>query len=386
MSGPSGVTCASTKLCIAFPSSNGEILISTDPLGGSAAWVPTTVPNISISSVACPEVALCAAVGGSSAAVSRDPGATGSQWRVTPNLDHTVVYDCGKYGPQDCSSSLDTISCPSTSFCAAMDDQGGVLTGDPSSNDWGSTSGEGNGGEIDGFACSSRSVCLTECAVGSGTGADCPGHVYDAGVICGTENCTTVSPTQLSGIWCPSDSLCYAGSEPGALYVSRDPGGGYWSRVYPSSPTGVPFNGLACPSSSSCYAVGDNGDLYAGSPPPDAQQLRLVLRRLLSSSRCLHAFIARSGCTLSFSPAFNGRISLRWYAPTHRRASHSGNGTLIASAEARLTAWHAHKLRVRLSRGAARRLTPGLQLRSTGLLAPGYTAPIRLSQRVLAPT
>lgn len=121
-----GVACPSTSLCVATNSS-GDVLTSTDPAGGSATWTSGYVG--ALRSITCPSASLCVAVGAAAEATTTEPSGGAATWRLDPNLDPTVGPECGKYGPGlDCRSALTEISCPTSSFCAALNKWGGPCT------------------------------------------------------------------------------------------------------------------------------------------------------------------------------------------------------------------------------------------------------------------
>lgn len=110
------VSCPTTDFCVA-QAGVGNIVASTDPTGGASAWhVVLSNPNLDLGRIACPSSGLCVGAGfvmngGSCASSTLTEG--GSSW--------TFAMDCAE--PAD-------ISCPSTSFCAAMIySQGDVFIG-----------------------------------------------------------------------------------------------------------------------------------------------------------------------------------------------------------------------------------------------------------------
>jgi hypothetical protein len=122
------VACPSVHLCIAVDD-GGDILVSTDPMGGASAWTVRNVlaappdPGIGLfGHITCPSASLCAAVeenhagrsGADEVAISTDPASRTAIWNTTslPSGD----------------SQVRSISCASAALCALVEDNGNVLT------------------------------------------------------------------------------------------------------------------------------------------------------------------------------------------------------------------------------------------------------------------
>ena len=107
----------STTVCVAVDN-YGNVVTSTNPTGGATAWTVTSVaPAFSFNGVSCASANLCVAVVGttsSNAYVSTNPLGGVSAW--TP-----VTITTGSPVPT-------AISCPSTTFCAAVDSSGDTIT------------------------------------------------------------------------------------------------------------------------------------------------------------------------------------------------------------------------------------------------------------------
>jgi hypothetical protein len=97
------VSCPSVQLCVV--ASGGQVLTSTDPANG--AWTASTVDAGNMSAGTCPSASLCVATGYGSIIMSTAPTGGASAW-------HAVAVDAGH--------TLSGISCPSTTFCAAVDE------------------------------------------------------------------------------------------------------------------------------------------------------------------------------------------------------------------------------------------------------------------------
>jgi len=121
---PRGISCPSPQLCVAVgddganiapaPTDRGEILTSTDPLGG--AWQRVEVPGTpgNLFGVSCPSPALCVtgnALG--NLLVSTGPTGPATAWPATPGGG---------------AVQLTAAECPSVTRCVIVDNNADVLT------------------------------------------------------------------------------------------------------------------------------------------------------------------------------------------------------------------------------------------------------------------
>ena len=91
------ISCPSSSLCLAVPIGSFGLLVSTDPAAGP--WTTTNSSFTGLSDVSCPSTSLCVAVGGSGVSVSTDPSS-------------------GNWTTYGLSNPPQSVSCPTTSFCA----------------------------------------------------------------------------------------------------------------------------------------------------------------------------------------------------------------------------------------------------------------------------
>src|SRR5438105_2194768 len=112
------VSCPTAVLCVAMDI-YGNVLTSTDPTAGAAAWSEAGVdgrnyPNSFLEGVACPSASLCVAVDGAGNVVtSTDPTGGPGAWTVAK------VTSSGRRL---------SVSCASSSQCVVTDDAGDVFT------------------------------------------------------------------------------------------------------------------------------------------------------------------------------------------------------------------------------------------------------------------
>ena len=208
-----GVSCASSSLCVAVDG-EGHALLSTNPAGGSSSWHTAGIPGAgALTGVSCASNTLCVAVDGSgNAAISADPVGGSSSW-------HTA----GIPG----AGALTGVSCASNTLCVAVDGSGNAFV-------------SANPGE------------------GGGTGATWKKMEIDAG----HDALTSVSCWPISGL---SGPLCVAVDQAGRVLTSSEPAGSWAARQIDSSP----LLAVSCASAPAgvCVAVDEAGAALASGNP-----------------------------------------------------------------------------------------------------------------------
>lgn len=195
------LSCPSAGLCVGVDDL-GDVVSSTDPAGGTSAWIPASVDaGTALIGLSCPSASLCVAVDSLGRVLtSADPGGGATAWQASA-VDTT-------------GGGLADVSCPTVSLCVAVDGHGRVLT---------STAPAGG---VAAWALSD---------IGAGV---------------------------LKSVSCPSVSLCVAAGA-GTAWVSADPAGGAgaWkaqplpipaSFSSPYTPPSAAADGVSCPSSGLC--------------------------------------------------------------------------------------------------------------------------------------
>ena len=263
----SSLSCVSASFCFGLDA--GGVLTSRDPAGGAQAW--TTTPIANVNAISCASATLCAAVaGGGDVMTSTDPTGGLDHWTTT-HADTAVGYECGKYGPgQDCDPGLDSISCPSNTFCAASDEAGNVLTsrnptGGPSAWTTSAIDGPDSSGQI---TCPSASLCI-KLDAGSisvivsrnPTRGPTAWHTYDIDRSQGLL-------AWLVDVSCRSASLCVAADSTGYLISSKNPAGSpsAWRATYIG-----PGNSLSveCSPRGLCIAFDTRGNAFTSADPTE---------------------------------------------------------------------------------------------------------------------
>jgi hypothetical protein len=241
-----GVSCPSAGLCAAVDD-GGNVILSTKPASGS--WRVVRVDHAQgLRGIACASRSLCVAFDTTRLFVSTDPASRASSWRAVRVEPARSVCQPGSpvgCGPQEVMA----VSCPSRSFCAAVDNAGNVVTSTRPTG--------GRGGwrsvRVD-TSAPSPTRCLGSCSA-------------------------------FMAISCSSRSLCVAGDSSGNLFVSTRPRGGSsaWRSWYatPSECSGCaqyPVRAIACPSVRFCAALDDWGNVIASRHPARGAQSWKVTR------------------------------------------------------------------------------------------------------------
>lgn len=253
---------------------------------GRPSWQPPVLvdPSGELAAIACPSASLCVAADRSGNVItSTDPSGGAAAWREA-HVD----------GNQDCAPSacaFQAISCPSASFCAAVDNAGYVFTStNPTAGVAGWSSVKiSTPDTLTALSCPSISLCVAVDYHGNAITSTSPTAgadtwhtaTIDSGP-CPTAVCHSIDAgppeRQLDAISCPSVSLCVAGDWDGDVVTSMNPTGGSsaWSAAYVDSnsegaPTFVAIQAaianVSCPSVSLCLASDGTGGVVTSQDP-----------------------------------------------------------------------------------------------------------------------
>lgn len=244
-----GISCVtSPSQCVAVDS-DGNVAHTTDQAFGTSLFVPsnewstTNVTGTPIEGVACPSSSLCAAVDDNGEMLSsRDPTGDASAWSAA-NVD----------GP----NSLLAISCPSSSLCVATDDAGNVVTSiDPAGGSAAWTAAAADpGNALTAVSCPSANLCVA---------ADDAGNLITStnptGGSSSWQTVTVDGANLLFGISCPTITLCVAVDDAGNVITSTNPSGGAVAWTVAAADPGNALTAVSCPTASDCVAVDDAGN------------------------------------------------------------------------------------------------------------------------------
>jgi hypothetical protein len=256
--GIDALACASTRLCVA---TSGDLVLATaNPARGAAGWPSSYLLQgyNPLTAVACPSDQLCVAGdAGGNLVTSSAPSPSASAWTVSP----LATYP------------LSMLSCPSVSFCAAPGSiypPGSqlVLSTDPSNpSAW---SGNAVGAPITAVSCPTARLCVAPDDVGAihvsgnpwGGPTAWSSQQLGTPVQCERQYCDY---DPLTAVSCPSANLC-ATTDGTYLWTSTDPGAAdpTWAKSTPP----VHVSRLYCPTESLCLAASNPVSPFGVVSPP----------------------------------------------------------------------------------------------------------------------
>ena len=251
------ISCPSTTFCAAVGANS--VVTTTN---GGASWVAGSLPSSSADAISCGAAMVCVAMDGNSVVTTTNGG---SSW----NASGTVPGDPVIAG----------ISCPSTTFCAAVGNNGGICLGPPintcneaaviaTTTDGGTTwTTQNPGGPGDSFSavsCPSTSECT---AVGRGQAAT-SGFAYTdlfSGTCSMGPGCDQPISigSAFSGVSCPSTTMCIAvGQDEVAIATAGETS--WTAQVANSLNSFESLRSVSCASTSNCMGAGGSD---ADGPP-----------------------------------------------------------------------------------------------------------------------
>jgi hypothetical protein len=262
------LTCPSSRLCVGLDN-QGEAFSSSRPSRHSQPWTVAGADGVSpLNAVACGSAAACVAVGNGIAVATADPAGPATSWREAP-------ADVGN-----------AVACPDANLCVASDASGDIATsGDPLAPTPSWTAGVVIPSGFEqcprDISCSSQTVNHLACPSAS----LCLGFGVDSTPFGGPYSSSSTSPAAGAPAWttdatpsfdggavaCPAASLCVAvgrGTAGGGyIGTSTTPAdGGSWTSA-PVDARGATLTGIACPTTTLCEAVDDQGNLLSSTDP-----------------------------------------------------------------------------------------------------------------------
>ena len=216
--------------------------------------------------VSCPTSSLCAAIDENGDIVtSTAPGNQHRPWVIThveggPIPSFRLDFGC----LASITQCLSAISCPSASLCVAVDGQGDVLTSiDPAggAGTWKITNVHGTNG-IESISCPSVSLCVA---------VDQKGNVLSStnptGGRAAWASANVDGTNSFFDVSCASGSLCVAVDENGHVITSTKPNGGASAWKAALIDGGNELVGVSCTVASLCVIVDANGDPVVSTNP-----------------------------------------------------------------------------------------------------------------------
>lgn len=164
-------------------------------------------------------------------------------------------------GPSIGGAAVDGISCPTSSFCLAVDGTGEVFTGDPlAGSPW--EPAVATASSLESISCASESMCIAVDHAGEVLRSSDPTASWSEPELVGGEPLRSIS--------CASQSLCVAIAQDGGVLSSSDPAAGAsnWQQVGLKSTNSLAD--VSCAPSGLCVAVGESGTVIASGDPVSA--------------------------------------------------------------------------------------------------------------------
>lgn len=253
-----GVSCPSVRLCVAVDD-DGNVIVSTKASG--SGWSVVRVDRAQgLRGISCASVSLCVAFDTTRLFISTDPTGGVSAWRPVSVEPDRSICPPGS-GTAVCPQQVMAVSCPSRSFCAAVDNAGNVIT-----------STRPTGGRA-----AWRSTRVDRSTA--------------------SPQCIPISCSILIAISCPSRYLCVAGDDAGNLFTSKRPRGGSsaWRSWYATPPecagcARYPVRAISCPSVGFCAAVDDWGNVLTSTQPARGARYWRLTRTLTHLVFLYHAY------------------------------------------------------------------------------------------------
>jgi hypothetical protein len=247
-----GISCPSATLCVVVDQ-EGNALVSTNPAGGIAAWSKVRVvpESVGLESVSCPSSALCVAVDSTGDVVtSTNPTGGAGAWSVT-----------------GMTTSVSRVSCPTVSLCVATNGHGKIVTTtEPTAGTsaWNTAEVDGDN-RLTAISCASIALCVATDGVGNVVTSTHPTGGAGEWTVANVDG-----SEELAGVSCPSDTLCIAeGFFKGDIVSSEDPGGGA-SEWKVAHVTNEAIEGVACRTATFCVATRFASVLTATEPAGEA--------------------------------------------------------------------------------------------------------------------
>ena len=278
-----GISCPSPTFCVAVDD-GGNVVTSADPAGGEGTWAVLGVDDTILYGVSCPSNNLCVAVDYAGNVVTstsplvplptpEPPPVQSPNWVVTKGL----AVGCGTALEPTCFTTA--LSCPGTTLCVAGSVNGNVITSvnpNGGASAWKVMHVDGSH-YISAISCPNTGFCAAVDDDGNvvistnptqGGGAWTVTHVN--GSNCAGSPTPTEPPCSLTGVSCPSSSLCVATRSRGDVVVSSNPTGGAaaWNVAHVDANH---LAGVSCPSTNMCVAVDILGNAVTSTNPTGGQ-------------------------------------------------------------------------------------------------------------------
>jgi hypothetical protein len=265
--GLSSVFCRSSALCVAGGIGPGFVETSTMPMGPPGDWSRRDIGGEEglfaetdgrVVSLSCPSASFCAGIyTWSDVAASTSYSSVISSRTPVAGPWNGVDVDTNLFTMQ--GNFLQSISCPTTTLCVAVDDVGQIVSSSrPSGGRWKAVRVDGRH-LISAVSCPSRSFCVA---------VDDRGAVLISSRPGGGKSAWKSTPVdhrrRLTGVVCTSRSFCVAVDGRGNVITSRRPAGGVSQWHVLAADARRHLTEISCPSQSFCAAADPSGRVVVG--------------------------------------------------------------------------------------------------------------------------
>jgi hypothetical protein len=255
------VSCSSPTFCAAVDT-NGDVVTSTDPTAGPAAWtivqIRPAVPfagspmSVPLTAISCPSSHLCVTGDDFPREIitTTDPAGGPAAWNDGIGIGHAYSAD-----------GLVSVSCSSTRFCATVSDDGVHASTDPTGP---SSTKLRITNSLEAISCGSRTLCL---AVVGGQENGGPGGVWRSTNPAARRPRWALAlqdSNQQFAVACRGRGLCVATDSAGLVMMSAHPAAARpaWQTRRVDA-TNV-MSAISCPTVRLCVAADTYGNVLTG--------------------------------------------------------------------------------------------------------------------------
>ncbi|HEX3834832.1 MAG TPA: hypothetical protein VHW04_22800, partial [Solirubrobacteraceae bacterium] len=214
------VSCSSPTFCAAVDT-NGDVVTSTEPTAGPAAWtivqIRPAIPfagspmSVPLTAISCPSSHLCLTGDDFPREIitTTDPAGGPAAWNDGIGIGHAYSAD-----------GLVSVSCSSVRFCATVSDDGVHASTDPTGP---ASTKLGINNSLEAISCGSRTLCL---AVVGGQENGGPGGVWRSTNPAAPRPrwaLALTDPNQQFAVACRGRGLCVATDSAGLVMMSAHP-------------------------------------------------------------------------------------------------------------------------------------------------------------------
>lgn len=256
-----GVSCANTTSCVAIDEA-GNVLTTSNP--ASHPWHATSLERENLTTVGC-------AHGGATVCVVGDgifnlftaSNPLSGPWNKTTSTENNL------------NSHASAVSCSKTTFCVVGGSRGDLIVSSTPTGAWPPTSTTDNGNYITSVDCApGTTFCAAFDDAGNVlTNTNASDAIDQPGGLGTWKSKTIDAPPADAIVWggyvsCPKTNLCVIADQAGNVFTSTNPtsGGASWKETKRVDPGGQ-FESISCAAGSSfCVAVGKTVAAWSSNP------------------------------------------------------------------------------------------------------------------------